>query len=458
VPLAHVDRLRVTPLPDEEAGEEAALRASFAALAPERRGSARVLFVGQLDPSRAAVLERLGASAVDRTAPWSDAAGRIEAALFGSAPPPGERLTPGEARARIAAGAYDLVVALPVRGPKLVALNEARAPLAPAQAPVSGALANDTAAAVWLDPGSGIAANDLGERVLIAGASPEQLYVGLLLGPLESPATDSPERGLLVPSGAANALAAPELLDARWLVAWRGDERRAELAARLARAAGDARSGARGTLRGLAAYYAAQRPSSPWETPAEQLELEPEALAAAAESALASADPDAFTRALWEHWATVLAEKRMPDLVLRYVGPIAAAWPPNRAFELALARSELELTAPDAAVAHLARALDASPHDIELRLLLAACRRELGEHEAEERELVAALELQPGRRDIVRLLAMCRARLGQPEARAAIQELLLEDPDDEELARFLESGPPPPPGPALNPEAPHGNE
>ena len=65
--------------------------------------------------------------------------------------------------------------------------------------------------------------------------------------------------------------------------------------------------------------------------------------------------------------------------------------------------------------------------------------------------LRAALEVQPGRRDLERRLAIVLLRDGDPEGTALAEEILADDPEDEELAELLLPGAAPPPESVFGP-------
>jgi hypothetical protein len=67
------------------------------------------------------------------------------------------------------------------------------------------------------------------------------------------------------------------------------------------------------------------------------------------------------------------------------------------------------------------------------------------------RELEAVLAIQPGRRDAERRLAIALVRAGDPSGRERVRDLLLDDPDDDELRVYLGNGPYPPFEPRFGP-------
>ena len=113
--------------------------------------------------------------------------------------------------------------------------------------------------------------------------------------------------------------------------------------------------------RGLALHFAAQQLSSPYETRAQQIELEEEALRAFFAAAPAAGKLDPFTRVLWEALAWLCMEKRMPEHALVYLEPMAERFAPWPALDRAVARAYLEVLEPATARRFLERARQALP-------------------------------------------------------------------------------------------------
>jgi tetratricopeptide (TPR) repeat protein len=422
---------------DLEADERALAEAL--ALAP-RPGLGReglsVLVVGQLTPRRAAVLAAGGATRVDRTASWWRAMGLAEAELFeGAAPPDGARLAPAEARRRWREGAYDLVAVPPVRGVRGPALG--RFAKEAARTP-------DTAAIAWLDPRTPLADEELGARLAFAQSNVEQWRVGVArlaesVGEDESP--------LVLPAGEPGGSALP-LTRLRLRREERGNRARVDLAERIAHAS--AGTPAESFAEGLLALARAQRPSSPFESRAEQVELPAEALAAWKRAAERT-PLDRTTRELWEGLAALLAEKRAVE-ELYGLEPLVARHHPWPEVERALAYGELEGLEAEKAAARLEEVVRARPLDGASWGWLGEARRMAGDHAGAAEAYRRAAELLPKRPLLERALAIELMRSGDPEGRRRIEALLAEDPEDESLRSWLAPGPRTDPEPGLRPD------
>jgi len=223
----------------------------------------------------------------------------------------------------------------------------------------------------------------------------------------------------------------------------RGADLATSLLARIVEAHGAEESLAAGTARGLALHARAQRPSSPFETPAQATEIDEEALRAWTRALASSEGPlDPFSRLLWRDLALLLTEKRMPDRVLAYVEPVAAAFAPWPELERAVGLAYLELLQPEEALEHLERALAGPATDVLTILAAASAATDLGEHRRATRHLDRGLELFPGRRELRRELGFALERQGDPRGRELLQALLREDPEDDGIRRQLASGAP----------------
>lgn len=432
-PAVTVDRARVTPA---DAERDAELFALSMELVPERaRRGARVLLVGQLTAWRALELANLGVASVDRTAPWHASLPEIEAReLEGHRRPSGAILSPSEARRRIAAGEYDLIVAPPTEG---------AAPVAPALDVPSGAVA-----VRWLRSRDWLADRDLGDGVLVAADPFGDLIVAVVDG--------ADGHAALWPAG--EPVARPDAW--RWLgtrLLEREQAAAEALAGRLARAA--AGTPLERFARGLAAHYAAQRRSSPWDTAEQAVELDDEALADLSAGALGLRDHPTV-RSFWNRAAGVLVGKRAIDEIERHVAPLAQAeldagrpWPE---LERARVRADLELLDPAMAAWRLLRLIELEPTSLDLRMTCADAMLRAGDAEGAVEQVRVVLEVQPDRHDAERLLAIALARAGDPAAAERIEALLREDPGDDALRAYLLPGPLPPyepefdPGPGLD--------
>lgn len=405
-----LDRRRLTPGPDGLAADELALRIAWQRVDP-LASAPRVLLVGQLTPERARVLRELGAASIDRSAAWHASMEELEALLFEGAPRPQGAILSRRELAR--SGPWDLIVAPAVEGdaPRV-------RPEDPAQGP----------RVVWCDARSDLARREWGDSTALAGHGLERF----LLAPHQP-------RG--VPAARAGDGPAP------WRrLAQRHVERElADVAAVLERVARGAAGGEHAVLaEGLALHAAAQRRSSPWESAAQQLELDERALELLSQAALAR-EPDLFLRELWNALALALVERRDVERIERILPPLAERWAPWWQLELALARASLELLDPEPAAEHLLRVVAERPLDLEARLWCAQALSMAARPAEAVAQLDAIEAVQPGRRDVRRLLAMELARLGDARAGPLLAALLAEDPSDDELRAFQGPGPYPPP-------------
>ena len=377
------------------------LRRALALLpAPVRERGARVLLVGQLTPGRALVLAEESVARLDRSAAWWREMERLEAEVFAATPQwraaqlglDGAVLSPIEARERVGAGEYDVVLVPPVAG---------RLPLVPRPD-----LPEGTIAVVWYDAESEAAARDFGAPLLVAADGLERLALGAVFGLEQEPAAE-PRAG----TGPFVAAGGPSARGRT--VAWmrervprRGPRSLAALAERLAHANSD--NGWRLVTRAFAEHASVQEESSPWATSEEATELDEGALVSLVE-ALSTGARDPWSEELAGGLARVLRGKRDVEGIWRWIEPIAAIWRPWRAGDLALALAEIESLDAPAAVARLEPLLAADPADVEVGELLARALREAGESARElallralfeggEREPLAAPELRAGAR------------------------------------------------------------
>ncbi len=410
--VATLDRRRLSPSALEEAGDEQRIRLAweYAAGSSPLGGEGRVLLIGQLTPARARVLRSLGAIHIDRSGAWHAHMESLEAQLFeGQARPPGRILAPEEVREQ---GPWALVLVPPVAG------------AAPAVRPAEPGIGPRV---VWLSTKSWSAHRGWGDHVRLSSSGLEDICL----------AVQQPD-GL--PAGDPVAPPPP------WrLLQTRPFEREVESTAAAMQRLAEA---ARGTAwlplaEGLALHAAAQVRSSPFETRAQQIELDRDALILLREAALERA-PDRFVRELWNDLAAVLSDKREIELVQEHVAPLAARWRPWWQLELCVARADLEALDPGGACERLLRVVAEQPLDLRLRILCADALSMAGRPAQAAEQLHEVDRIQPGRRDVRRRLAMALARAGEPQAAALIEELLAEDPGDEELRAFLGPGPFPP--------------
>lgn len=415
----------LTPPTSAAPGERRRLELSFELLPLEWRvRGVRVLLVGQLTPGRALAMRGLGASTIDRTGSWAAAMPVLERELFGETElPPGRILPLARARAALAAGRYDLVVVPDVAG----------------DAPATSNLASpaDTAVAVWLDASADLRQRHLGE-VWVTTRDLVGLHLGIVHGGSREH-LDPTVRGTprAYPVGAVRRRGTPlaRLLQRRFRREFTALQAVTE---RLAE--GAPQGPARLFTEGLARHYAAQHHSSPFETPAERVELDPDALDLWSEAARAGV-PDAALVDVLETLAAVLVGKRRPDTILAVLGPIAKVSWPWPALEDALAYAELELLEPSAAAARLERLVVEGFATPERLALLADARLQTRDPAGAAKALWRALELGPDDREVRRRLAIALARAGDPEAGPMLRDLLLEEPGDEELRLYLAPGP-----------------
>ena len=429
-----LDRRRLTPTLAEEASDERQLRLAWALLPEARRTTAlRALFVGQLTPRRMRVLRSLGVSEPERTAPWHAAMPSVEELLFhGEEPPGGTIVSPGRARARLASGEYDWVIAPAMRGPAVTWKSEVREIWGSVDAPRFTALElpKESVGVAW------IAGDSLARRgaelgpLLVDVERLETLTLGLVRGETAGTRIElGPwfECASLSAPGPLRFLGTmPQLREFRLEAGWA-----ASLTPR------DAADDTLALARGLALHFGAQKLSGPGESRAQQIELDEEALRALFAAVPAPGALDVLSRELWGSLAWILTEKRYPEEMLVYVEPVAerfAAWPE---LDRAVGHAYRELLEPAEAARFLERARTARPLDIDLLIESAQCAEELGDAAAAAGFLEQALGLQPGRPDLERALGLVLHRAGEARARALLERSLSAFPEDPELREAL---------------------
>ncbi|HJO27263.1 MAG: hypothetical protein CMK00_00930 [Planctomycetes bacterium] len=453
-PFATLNRREITPPSSGRAADLTRISLSWqvaGCAGNAAQEGTRVLLIGQLDGSRARHLKALGARSIDRSAPWQRSMATLEELL--AVPPdlvPGDIVHPREARRRLRSGAYDLVLAPPVAGDSAVAPP----PVSPRDAGTTGA-----ASVIWFSADHALddldckATDSAGPgpqgQVLLAAHGFDSLCLGLLGGPpAELPVpreTGDPREGHSAPTllpAPERSLGSPALADLWRRLPERRRANRAALAKRLA-------SSAQGTpeellTSGLAQHYAAQRRSSPFDSPGQALELSP-GLVLISEH-VARGPVDSFTRGAWETLAQLLVEKRAVEAIYELMQPAADAWPGWEPVEVALVRADLELLLPEDALPRLERVISRAglAPDPGLLALAALAAGQTGAHGRSAELYERALAFAPTDRRLRRERAMALVRAGNPAGAAAIQELLLGDPDDLALTVFLEPGPHPP--------------
>lgn len=429
-PSATLDGHALTSGLDEAVGELARLRASVHALPDDRRAKSElaVLLVGQLDPLRATVLRQLGVTKIDRTGAWHAGMERVEKVLFKDMTlPAGEIVAPAEARARIDAARYDLVLVPAVDG----------------DAPASCTLTapETTVVVAWMPANAPIAASELGDDVLLASDGVETLSVARTLHASRTTTLPVPERPHFARAGAPATRPLPiaELaLSDHFRFRERVLHHKVELLARLHAAARGSADEA--LFAGLEELARAQERSSPFETPEQQFELSDTGLEALQRHALAGA-PDAFARGVWEGLARVLSGKRDIERVRRFLEPIAKAHAPWPVLEKALARADLESLEPAAAVARLDALRPLAGDDFDFWNLLGDAHKATRDLAGSAQAWKRALELRPSHQIVKRKLAIALVRLGDPAGRTLVEELVKAYPNDAQLAAFLGPGP-----------------
>ena len=454
--IVTVDRERVTPTFDEVTIDERRIAWAWMLLDEEtRERGPRLLVVGQMTPGRAQMLQRLRPARLDRTAPWFEALEAVDDILFdgGDASAAGMIVSPGDARRAVDDGAYDLVLALPSHGPILPPRSASYIPWGTVEAPVLASLdvPEGTLGVAWLDAGGPLVERDLSGEVMIAMDSFRFPSLGVIRGDRDLSHADAP---LLFEGGDARGH-----VDVAARLTFMARDRNllffAPLFERLAAAAeGTANEE---LARGLALHFAAQERSSPFESLAQAVEVDEDALRAFHAAIAGRSELDAFTRHLWEDIARLLTEKRMPDLVLTYVESVAEAYAPWPVLDRALGTAYRELLEPADALRFLHRAQEELPYDVPLHQECADLALEVGEPERAAAYLREALEVQPSRFDLRRSLAIALAEAGDPAGEALLQELLAEEPEDEVLLDHLKEGPAGPGAAPADPLAPPGD-
>lgn len=416
-----LNRRYLTPGTESVAVDTQRLLLAVEALAPARRvkRGLQVLLVGQLTPQRAQALNDADATLIDRSAAWSSAMTLLEEQMFGAMPlPAGEILSPAEARRRIDAGIYDLVIVPPVAGDAPVPVN--------LHAP------DKTTVVAWLGVDEPLPRHSIGERVILSANGLDDPCLGIMLH--ASPPESAHATSIRVVS-AGEPRAAP--IPLRWLARRASDRLREGRAAAAERIHDAARGGPDEDLTaGLSIFYRAQVHSSPYESTDQQIELPAEALECFQRAALAR-PPDAFVRKLWEEIGRVLVGKRWIEEIYRYVEPIAAKHAPWPLLDHVLARADLEALDPDSAIARLSKLSELQPDHPEHWYYLGEAQLQAGRERDAAISLRRALELNPDNATIKRKLVVTLLHLGDPDGRRMADEMLRADPDDNELQSLL---------------------
>ena len=433
--IATLNRRPLTPNRSETPLAVARIRQSWAMLGELEEGAKpRVLFVGQLDPARALALVDLGAGSIDRTASWSEAMGILEQKLFDGRPSwfAGDILSPASARARLAAGDYDLVIVPAVRGGTPTTRNLASP--------------KDTTVVVWFDAGAAVAHQHMGQEVLVSAPGLTDLFVAVARGPQVEAAVSRSGWGTLRRLPVSDPLPpVPMMTTLNLRPERREDFHRSRFADRLAAAELTPGLGA-----GLSTHFHAQKPSSPFASAVEGIELLDEASQKFSEAA-SGAEPSALAVELIETLAYLFRAQRGAEEIDKFLMLPAerhAVWP---ALEYALAQASLEFLEPEAAVESLTRVHAAGYATLDSLAMLADAQTQVGDHHGAATSLDQALALAPHHPKLERRRAMCLARAGDDRATDALRHALEENPDDEELKRFLDVAPLPAPPAGYHP-------
>ena len=425
--------------PEGTRGDLVRLDLALAQLSKEtaEKKDKRALVVGQLTPLYARRLGDAGFAQIDRSAAWWTAMERVERELFGETTrPKGERLDPSEARKRIDAGRYDLVF-VPRTSGAPVRLSRLDVP-------------QPTLLVVWLDAGCLAADVELPEQVLVCALGLEEPSLGIVLHG-RGAATDETYPPQFLRTGESARAPRP----VSWL-AHPPDERPEFACARLYERFAAAAQGTSDEqlARGLAAVYAAQTRSSPFDSPAESFELPPEALTLLREAAL-ERKPNGFVTQLWEWIAEVLAQKRWIPQVYANLEPLAQKWAPWPALERVLARADAESLEFESAKKRLDALREPLARDPGFWIELGNVEEQL-EHGPDA--LAAwrkSLELEPGNLPASRKLAMALVRAGDAQGKELLEKLLKSNPRDAELKLYAGEGPYPPPKKGYEPPLGH---
>jgi hypothetical protein len=286
-----------------------------------------------------------------------------------------------------------------------------------------------SAAVAWFDAGTPVAQSRIGAPIVIASDGLLDLSIGVIFG-----LAGSVDEGQLLAAGAPAPRRWP-LADLLVREERRPDLWRARMCRRIARA--NPQPGPRAFFEALAEHYDAQRPSSPFESRAEQVELDDATLAKLRDAALEIGG--GYAARLWWGVSRTLVEKRAVTFIYAHIEPLARAWPDANWPLVALAVADLESLEPARARDRLASVTgpESRAQYSEVRALAHA---QLGEHEAAAR----AWRGVPGPRG-ERGLALSLLRAGDDEGRGLARALLRADPADAELRRALNGDFDPPP-------------
>lgn len=426
--IATLDRRPLTPNQSQSAADRRRLVQSVQLLGEREEGSElSLLFVGQLTPDRALALSDLGATRIDRTASWSASMGALESRLFGSPPKwfAGEILAISEARAALDRGEYDLVLLPPV----------------PGRSPTTRNLASpkETTVVLWLDGADGLETEFLGEHALVSVEGLTHLYIGIARGPqVESiRRAEVPGGPAFLPTGdPTDGLPALDLLSTR------PSERRDLIQTRLCQRLASAETSP-GVAAGLAAHFAAQVPSSPFQAPELGIELVDEAAQRFSEAA-AGETLDSLEIQLIETLGYLYTAQRKVEEIDRYLVKPAERHAIWSTLELYLAQAALEFLDPETALESLQRAHEAWPGSPTSWAMQAEAEQQSGDDRAAVASLERALTMNPKSFELERRLAIALQRAGDPRGKQAIEKALAGHPEDTSLQDHRGGGPYPP--------------
>ncbi|MFT4538485.1 MAG: hypothetical protein ACI841_001623 [Planctomycetota bacterium] len=468
-PQATLDRKELTPSARNTGHDAFRIEQSLRLVGwQEGRRPARVLFIGELTPTRVAALTRstiCPVASVDRTASWYRLSAAFEAELFAAErelaavspasallPPKGELIAPREALLRITSGNYDLVIVPPVQG---------LTPILPGDI---DALSENTIVVAWFDAASGVAQQTLDRVVALAGGVTE-LSIGLIAAPAALNLPRAGDRESRVTPSGVLLVNADFNYDVPCIVDWlqlkqdaRSRRNRTDLAAGLARS--NPTGVAADVTRGLAMHFAAQVPSSPYQTPEEGIEFDEEGLGHWQSAALAQ-EPDAWTIAMWRRIAAVMIAKREIGQIYRLLPPLIERWGFDIWPELqrALAQADLEALEPESAAERLQALVHSAPGDPDLHEMLGRALSGAGDWTAAAQSFRNCIDLAPARgAALERDLAVALLYAGDPEGAVRVQELIEANPDDPSLVELLQAGPPEAPLPNFEPDGEHDHD
>ena len=430
--VATLDRRRITPLGWEESGELEQLQRSLALLEGEDGGALaepRILLVGPLTPARAAAFARYRAQ-VDRTAPWQSVIPVLEKVLFADVSPPlAEPLSLTDAKSRLDAGQYDLVLVPPVYGARLPTLP-AQFDSAPGPAPRSHgwSVPDGTLAVVWLDASADLSATDFHQAVLVSTQPFDEPTIGIVVGEVRDGADVFP--------GAGREAGPTAMTSLRWRAYQRQHMARSSVFGRLARSAAGRPEGDAASF--LELHFAVQIESSPFLTDAEKIEFDPVSLEHLRAAALAG-PPSPTVRQLCEAVAEILDARREPGYVLEYLHPIAEAWGPWDVLDYAVVGAYIEFDMDEEVEPRLAELVERDPYNLNLLVRCADWERDQGRAAGESGYLRRVLAVQPSRPEVLVRLARLASEAGAADAEDLLRRALEVEPDEIGLRELLDA-------------------